>query len=172
MSDCKRQQSTDSEDESTVIRDDNVANLTDLDMDEGGFRLVHHRKDMMVGIPVLIAPPSEGANLRQVNPIALYSEIEAILGGASVNSNSTEQGALLLDMETEDQANMFPQTKTICGLAISARVPHTYVKNTWIIKGVPRWYEELLTYLRPQGVSGRLTALPRPPSGNQGPLAL
>ncbi|KAH7986174.1 hypothetical protein HPB52_025154 [Rhipicephalus sanguineus] len=105
MPDCKRQHSTESEDESTVI----VANLTDLDMDEWF---------------------------------------------SAFKSRFTAQGALLLDIETEDQANMILETKTICGLAISARVPHSYMKNTCIIKGVPRWYsdEELLTYLRPQGV--------------------
>lgn len=152
--DCKRQHSVESEDESTVVGDHNGANLTDQDMDEGGFRLVRHRKDRTVGIPVLIAPTSEGANLRQVNPIDLYSEIETILGGAPVKSRFTAQGALLLDIETEHQANMLLETNTICGLAISARVPHSYMKNTCIIKGVPRWYsdEELLTYLRPQGV--------------------
>ncbi|KAL1442147.1 hypothetical protein MTO96_030925 [Rhipicephalus appendiculatus] len=154
MPDCKRQDITESEDDSTEIGDHNAANSTDLDMDEGGFRVVRHRKDRTVGIPVILAPASEGANLRQVNPIALYSEIEAILGGAPVKSHFTAQGSLLLDIATEDQANVLLETKNICGIAISARVPHSYMKNTCVVRGVPRWYsdEELLTYLKPQGV--------------------
>ncbi|KAL1430782.1 hypothetical protein MTO96_014805 [Rhipicephalus appendiculatus] len=154
MPDCKRQDITESEDDSTDIGDHNAANSTDLDMDEGGFHVVRHRKDRTVGIPVILAPASEGANLRQVNPIALYSKIEAILGGAPVKSHVTAQGSLLLDIVTEDQANVLLETKNICGIAISARVPHSYMKNTCVVRGVPRWYsdEELLTYLKPQGV--------------------
>ncbi|KAH7977644.1 hypothetical protein HPB49_003117 [Dermacentor silvarum] len=152
--DCKRQDTGDSEDESTIIEDDNVANLSDLDMDEGGFRVVRHRKDRAEGIPVLITAASERADLRQVNPILLYSELEAILGGAPVKSRFTAQGALLLDVETEGQANILLETKNIGGIAISSRVPHSYMKNTCIVRGVPKWYsdEELLTFLRPQGV--------------------
>ncbi|KAH7933470.1 hypothetical protein HPB49_012965 [Dermacentor silvarum] len=152
--DCKRQDTGDSEDESTIIEDDNVANLSDLDMDEGGFRVVRHRKDRAEGIPVLITAASERADLRQVNPILLYSELEAILGGAPVKSRSTAQGALFLDVETEGQANILLETKNIGGIAISSRVPHSYMKNTCIVRGVPKWYsnEELLTFLRPQGV--------------------
>ncbi|KAH7978366.1 hypothetical protein HPB49_005359 [Dermacentor silvarum] len=152
--DCKRQDTGDSEDESTIIEDDNVANLPDLDMDEGGFRVVRHRKDRAEGIPVLITAASERADLRQVNPILLYSELEAILGGAPVKSRFTAQGALLLDVETEGQANILLETKNIGGIAISSRVPHSYMKNTCIVRGVPKWYsdEELLTFLRPQGV--------------------
>ncbi|KAH7945975.1 hypothetical protein HPB49_018402 [Dermacentor silvarum] len=152
--DCKRQDTGDSEDESTIIEDDNVANFSDLDMDEGGFRVVRHRKDRAEGIPVLITAASERADLRQVNPILLYSELEATLGGAPVKSRFTAQGALLLDVETEGQANILLETKNIGGIAISARVPHSYMKNTCIVRGVPKWYsdEELLTFLRPQGV--------------------
>ncbi|KAH7978749.1 hypothetical protein HPB49_006649 [Dermacentor silvarum] len=152
--DCKRQDTGDSEDESTIIEDDNVVNLSDLDMDEGGFRIVRHRKDRAEGIPVLITAASERADLRQVNPILLYSELETILGGAPVKSHFTAQGALLLDVETEGQANILLETKNIGGIAISARVPHSYMKNTCIVRGVPKWYsdEELLTFLRPQGV--------------------
>ncbi|KAL1476256.1 hypothetical protein MTO96_036641 [Rhipicephalus appendiculatus] len=138
MPDCKRQEITESEDDSTDIGDHNAANSTDLDMDEGGFRVVRHRKDRTVGIPVILAPASEGANLRQVNPIALYSEIEAILGGAPVKSHFTAQGSLLLDIATEDQANVLLETKNICGIAISARVPHSYMKNTCVVRGVPK----------------------------------
>ncbi|KAL1446519.1 hypothetical protein MTO96_028803 [Rhipicephalus appendiculatus] len=154
MPDCKRQDITESEDDSTDIVDHDVVNSTDLNMDEGGFRVVRHRKERTVDIPVILAAASEGANLRQVNPIALYSEIEAILGGAPVKSHFSAQGSLLLDIATEDQANALLETKNICGIAISARVPHGYMKNTCIVRGVPRWYsdEELLTYLKPQGV--------------------
>ncbi|KAH7965740.1 hypothetical protein HPB49_010306 [Dermacentor silvarum] len=38
--DCKRRDTGESEDESTIIQDDNVANLSDLHMDEGGFRIM------------------------------------------------------------------------------------------------------------------------------------
>ncbi|KAH7974513.1 hypothetical protein HPB49_016376 [Dermacentor silvarum] len=152
--DYKRQDTGESEDESTIIEDDNVSNLSDLDMYEGGFRIVRHRKDRAEGIPVLINAASERADLRQVNPILLYSEIEAILGGAPVKSHFTAQGALLLDVETEGQANILLETKNIGGIAISAPVPHSYMKNTCIVREVPKWYshEELLTLLRPQGV--------------------
>ncbi|KAH7967054.1 hypothetical protein HPB49_021914 [Dermacentor silvarum] len=152
--DCKRQDTGDSEDESTIIEEDNVANLSDLDMDEGGFRIVRHRKDRAEGVPVLITAASERADLRQVNPILLYSELETILGATPVKSHFTAQGALLLDVETEGQANILLETKNIGGIAISARVPHSYMKNTCIVRGVPKWYsdEELLTFLRPQGV--------------------
>lgn len=86
--DCKRQDTGESEDESTIIDDDNVANASDLDMDEGGFRIVRHRKDRAEGIPVLITATSERDDLRQVNPIVLYSQLETILGGAPVKSHS------------------------------------------------------------------------------------
>ncbi|KAH7953488.1 hypothetical protein HPB49_009320 [Dermacentor silvarum] len=151
---CKRQDTGDSEDESTIIEDDNVANLSDLDINEGGFRIVCHRKDRAEGIQVLITAASERADLRQVKPIVVYSELETILGGAPVKSHFTAQGALLLDVETEGQANILLETKNIGGIAISARVPHSYMKNMCIVRRVPKWYsdEELLTFLRPQGV--------------------
>ncbi|KAH7952994.1 hypothetical protein HPB49_003323 [Dermacentor silvarum] len=152
--DCKQQDTGESEEESTIIEDDNVAKFSDLDTDEGGFRVVRHRKDRAEGIPVLITAAFERADLRQVNPIVLYSELETILGGASVKSHFTAQGALLLDVETEGEANILLETKNIGGIAISARVPHSYMKNTCIVRGVPKWYsdEELLTYLRPQAI--------------------
>ncbi|XP_070390782.1 uncharacterized protein [Dermacentor albipictus] len=151
---CKRQDTGESEDESTIIEDDNVAKPSDLDMDEGGFRIVRHRKNRVEGIPVLITAASERDDLRQVNPIVLYSELERILGGAPVKRHFTAQGALLLDLETEGQANVLLETKNIGGIVISARVPHSYRKNKCIVKGVPKWYsdEKLVIYLRPQGV--------------------
>ncbi|KAH7949302.1 hypothetical protein HPB49_007602 [Dermacentor silvarum] len=89
-----------------------------------------------------------------MNPIVLYSELETILCGAPVKSHFTAQGALLLDVEKEGQTNILLETKNIGCIAISARVPHSYMKNTCIVRGDPKWYsdEELLTFLRPQGV--------------------
>ncbi|KAH7953610.1 hypothetical protein HPB49_010559 [Dermacentor silvarum] len=116
--DCKRQDTGDSEDESRIIEDDNVANLSDLDMDEGGFRVVRHRKDRAEGIPVLITAASERADLRQVNPILLYSELEAILGGAPVKSRFTAQGALLLDpIRKPDDGGTGVSGREICARA-------------------------------------------------------
>ncbi|KAH6943893.1 hypothetical protein HPB50_000447 [Hyalomma asiaticum] len=87
MPDSKRQDNEDSEGESTVTGGHSVANLTTLDVDEGGFRIVRQRKGTSSGIPVLIVPATEGIDFRQVNPhIVLCSEVEAILGGAPVRA--------------------------------------------------------------------------------------
>lgn len=50
--------------------------------------------------------------------------------------------------------NALLSCKSISGTAISARVPNSYLQNTCIIRGVPKWYtdNELLDYLKPQGV--------------------
>ncbi|KAH7971214.1 hypothetical protein HPB49_020456 [Dermacentor silvarum] len=149
---CKRYKATETDDESTLIDDCDIADITDLD--DEGFRLVRHRKERTVGIPVIITPVTEGADLKKVNPIALSTEIEEILGASPVRSRFTAQGALLLDVQTEEHVNALLSCKSISGTAISARVPNSYLQNTCIIRGVPKWYtdEELLNYLKPQGV--------------------
>lgn len=148
----KRQQTEASDDESTVIGDDNVADMEDVD--EDGFKVVRHRKGRTVGVPVLITATEQGRDLRQVNPITLYSDIEGMLGAAPIRSRFTVQGALLLDVQTEKQANTLLQCKTISNIAVNARVPNAYLKNTCVIRGVPKWYsdQELMAFLRPQGV--------------------
>ncbi|KAH6922579.1 hypothetical protein HPB50_016671 [Hyalomma asiaticum] len=148
----KRQQTEPSDDESTVIGDDNVADMEDVD--EDGFKVVRHRKGRTVGVPVLITATEQGRDLRQVNPITLYSDIEGLLGAAPIRSRFTVQGALLLDVQTEKQANTLLQCKTISNIAVNARVPNAYLKNTCVIRGVPKWYsdQELMAFLRPQGV--------------------
>ncbi|KAH6920519.1 hypothetical protein HPB50_028493 [Hyalomma asiaticum] len=65
----KRQQTEPSDDESTVIGDDNVADMEDVD--EDGFKVVRHRKGRTVGVPVLITATEQGRDLSQVNPITL-----------------------------------------------------------------------------------------------------
>lgn len=148
----KRCKTTETDDESTLTDDCDIADITDLD--DEGFRLVRHRKERTVGIPVIITPVTEGADLKKVNPIALSTEIEEILGASPVRSRFTAQGALLLDVQTEEHVNALLSCKSISGTAISARVPNSYLQNTCIIRGVPKWYtdEELLNYLKPQGV--------------------
>ncbi|KAH7949566.1 hypothetical protein HPB49_012252 [Dermacentor silvarum] len=148
----KRYKATEIDDESTLIRGCDIADITDLDGE--GFRLVRHRKERTVGIPVIITPVTEGADLKKVNPIALSTEIEEILDASPVRSRFTAQGAVLLDVQTEEHVNALLSCKSISGTAISARVPNSYLQNTCIIRGVLKWYtdEELLYYLKPQGV--------------------
>ncbi|KAL1474875.1 hypothetical protein MTO96_037701 [Rhipicephalus appendiculatus] len=139
----KRQQTEASDNESTVIGDTTVADMEDLD--EGGFKIVRHRKDRTVGITVLIVSIQDGYNLRHVNPITLYSDIESMLGAAPMRSRFTAQGALLLNVEqknmptyssTEDHLQLL-HCKTISNIPVSARVPNAYLKNTCTTRGVP-----------------------------------
>ncbi|KAH6940193.1 hypothetical protein HPB50_026315 [Hyalomma asiaticum] len=60
-----------SDDESTVIGEDNVADMEDVD--EDAFKVVRHRKGRTVGVTVLITATEQGRDLRQGNPITLYS---------------------------------------------------------------------------------------------------
>ncbi|KAH7971443.1 hypothetical protein HPB49_024169 [Dermacentor silvarum] len=60
---CKRYKATETDDESTLIDDCDIADITDLD--DEGFRLVRHRKERTVGIPVIITPVTEGADLKK-----------------------------------------------------------------------------------------------------------
>lgn len=124
------------------------------DVDEEGFKVVSHRKKRSVGIPVLVSPAKSDQGLSKVNPIVLFSAFKTLLGKAPIRSRFTAQGALLLDVETEKKVNVLLRSDQVGGIAISARLPHSYVQNTCIIKGVPKWYteEDLLEYLRPQGV--------------------
>ncbi|KAH6924727.1 hypothetical protein HPB50_023029 [Hyalomma asiaticum] len=124
------------------------------DVDEDGFKVVRHRKGRTVGVPVLITATEKGRDLRQVNLITLYSDIEGMLGAAPISSRFTVQGALLLDVQTEKQANTLLQCKDISNIAVDARVPNAYLKNTCLIRGVTKLFsdEELMAFLRLQGV--------------------
>lgn len=124
------------------------------DTDQEGFKVVSHRKKRTVGIPVLLSPVQPGKDLRRENPIALFSAVSALLGKSPNRSRFTTQGALLLDVTTEEEVNALLRCGHLGGVAVSARLPHSYVQNTCVIKGVPKWHteEELLTYLKPQGV--------------------
>ncbi|KAH7960445.1 hypothetical protein HPB49_019937 [Dermacentor silvarum] len=149
---CKRYKATETDDESAVIDDCDTADIPDLD--DEGFRFVRHRKSRTVGIPVIITPVTKAADLKKLNPIAVSTEIEEILGASKVRSRFTAQGALLLDVQTEDHVNALLSCKSISGAAISARVPNSYLQSTSIIRGVPECYtdEELLNYLKPQAI--------------------
>ncbi|KAH6925117.1 hypothetical protein HPB50_001029 [Hyalomma asiaticum] len=94
------------------------------DVDEDCFKVVRHRKGRTVGVPILITATEQGRDLRQVNPITLYSDIEGMLGATPIRSRFTVQGALLLDVQTEKQANTLLQCKTISNIAVNARVPN------------------------------------------------
>ncbi|KAH6946479.1 hypothetical protein HPB50_013714 [Hyalomma asiaticum] len=126
------------------------------DVDEDGFKVVRHCKGRTVGVPVLITATEQDRDLTQVNPITLYSDIEGMLGAAPIRSRFTVQGALLLDVQTEKQANTLLHCKTISNIAVNAPLTNGYLNNTCIIRGVPKWYldEELMAFWRPQGVFG------------------
>lgn len=131
---------------------DNTAEMDDVDQE--GFKVVSHRKQRTVGIPVLLSPVETGKDLRRENPIALFSAVSALLGKAPNRSRFTAKGALLLDVISEEEVNALLRCDRLGGVAVSARLPYSYVQNTCVIRGVPKWHteEELLTYLKPQGV--------------------
>lgn len=103
---CKRYKATETDDESTLIDDCDIADITDLD--DEGFRLVRHRKERTVGIPVIITPVTERAALKKVSLIVLSTEIQKILGAAPVRSRFTSEGALRLDVQIEEHVNALP----------------------------------------------------------------
>lgn len=141
------------EDSSTIVGE--VSDIADMrDVDEDGFKLVSHRKHRTVGVPVLVTPCEAGADLRRLNPIMLYGALQVVLSTAPARSRFTSQGALLVDVATEGDVNVLLQCEELCGVRVCSRIPNAYQKNTCVIKGVPRWYtdEELLDFLRPQGV--------------------
>ncbi|KAH7959691.1 hypothetical protein HPB49_013104 [Dermacentor silvarum] len=139
------------DDESTLIDDCDIADMTDED--DEGFKVVRHRKERTVGIAAIITPVTEGADLQKVNHIALSTNIEEILGASPVSSRFSAQGALLLDVLTEEHVDALLSCKSISGTAISASVPNSYLQSTCILRRVPKWYtdEELLDNLKPQG---------------------
>lgn len=142
-------------------------NTTEMaDMDQEGFKVVSHRKRRTVGIPVLLSPTEKGKDLRRENPIALFSVISSLLGKAPNRGRFTAQGALLLDVTTEEEVDILLRCNRLGGVAVCARLPYSYVQNTCIIRGVPKWHteEELLTYLRPQGVTHVRRVVRRDPS--------
>ncbi|KAH6919693.1 hypothetical protein HPB50_029319 [Hyalomma asiaticum] len=67
-----------SDDESTVTRDDNLADVEDAE--KLGFEVLRHRRGRTVGIVVLIAATEKGRCLRHVNSITLYSNSEKNAG--------------------------------------------------------------------------------------------
>lgn len=139
--------------ESTFVGEGEVvAEMTDLD--DQGFKVVSHRKKRTVGIPVIISAVDGDQDLRKANPIAFYSALETLLGKAPLRSRFTSQGALLLDVGSEEEVNTLLKCSRIGNIAVVAHLPHSYLQNTCIIKGVPTWHteEELLAYLKPQGV--------------------
>ncbi|KAL1477527.1 hypothetical protein MTO96_035662 [Rhipicephalus appendiculatus] len=65
----KRHQIEASDTEPTVIGDTTVVDMKDRD--EGGFKVVRHRKDGTVEIPALLTSILDGYNLRHVNLMTL-----------------------------------------------------------------------------------------------------
>lgn len=61
-------------------------------MDDDYFKMVRHRRNRTVGIPVIISAMESRKNLRQVNPAALYSAMKSAIDAASVRSYFTAQG--------------------------------------------------------------------------------
>lgn len=140
-------------DDTTIVGEGEVvAEMTDADAEE--LKLVSHRKKRTVGIPVVVSLAKSYQDLRKVNPITLFSAFESLLGKAPLRSRFTAQGALLLDVATEKEVNTLLRCDRVGGIPVSARLPHSCVQNTCIIKGVPKWYtkEDLLGYLGPQSV--------------------
>ncbi|KAH6946855.1 hypothetical protein HPB50_015644 [Hyalomma asiaticum] len=70
----KRQETEVSDDESTVIGDDNVANMEDVD--EDGFKVVRPRKGRTVGVPVLVTATEQGRDLRQQVTVGAPSDLQ------------------------------------------------------------------------------------------------
>ncbi|KAH6941376.1 hypothetical protein HPB50_017520 [Hyalomma asiaticum] len=83
----KHQQTDVPDDESTVIGDDNVADMEDVDEDD--FVVVNDRKGLTVGVPVLITATEQGRHHRQVNPLTSHSGMEGMLGASPIRSRFT-----------------------------------------------------------------------------------
>ncbi|KAH7932120.1 hypothetical protein HPB51_029537 [Rhipicephalus microplus] len=142
------------DDASTIVGlDEKVDDWSD--MEDDNFKIVSHRKSRTVGIPVIISPVESGKDLRQVNPNALYSAVTSVIDAEPVRSYLTAQGSLLIDVAPEDQVNALFRCDKLCGVAVSARLPNAYLRNTWLIRVVQKWYNEadLLEYTKPQGLT-------------------
>lgn len=102
---------------------DNTAEMDDVDQE--GFKVVSHRKQRTVGIPVLLSPVETGRDLRRENPIALFSAVSALLGKAPNRSRFTAKGALLLDVISEEEVNALLRCDRLGGVVVSARLPYS-----------------------------------------------
>ncbi|KAH6948228.1 hypothetical protein HPB50_023207 [Hyalomma asiaticum] len=93
----KCQQTKVSDDELTVIGDNNMTDMEDVD--DNGFKVVHHRKDRTVGVSVLITATEQGRDLGQQVTVGAPSDLQLwrrkrfIAGPKSHRDVSSEKAA-------------------------------------------------------------------------------
>lgn len=130
---CSASSSLSGDDSTIVASDEEVADMAEMDND--GFKVVSHRKHRTVGIPVIVQPKEKGVDFREWNPIRLFDDIKVLLGSAPIRSRFTTQGALHLDISTEEQVDILLRCSQIGGIRVQARLPHSYMTNTCVIRG-------------------------------------
>ncbi|KAG0424143.1 hypothetical protein HPB47_000129 [Ixodes persulcatus] len=119
-----------------------------------GFILVTHRRHRTTGVPVLLTPVNDDQRLQKQNPLKLSEEIAAAADAPLVRHHFTARGGLLVDVADAATVNKLLKVGSLCGVAVQATIPKTYMRNNGLVTGVPDWYSdsELTEFLEPAGV--------------------
>lgn len=124
------------------------------EMDQVAFTPVTYKKKRTAGIPVVFQPTVAGCTLWRVNPNLLAAEVVSTAQEKVLTHRLNKDGSLIVTVLSLAAANRLLQISTLAGIAVEARVPHSYMASYGRIQGVPLEYtdEDLGNYLRGQGV--------------------
>lgn len=136
------------------VTSDSTMHVDEEKSDLEGFILVTHRRQRTTGVPVLLTPVKDDQRLQKQNPLKLSEEIAAAADAPLVRHHFTARGGLLVDVADAATVNKLLKVRSLCGVAVQATIPKTYMRNNGLVTGVPDWYSdsELTEFLEPAGV--------------------